>query len=408
MPPTSRRRTTLRALALTATGAAALAAGAGAPTQGVADVASDRAAAQSLKQKVAAESAKIAATNAGLASAERRLAALDSRVQLRTGQLERTQDELVRSRARLTKLERKADRATRVLSKNLATAYESGRPDLVSVVLTSDGFSDLLERVDFLERISEHNGHILDDTRRTKNAVADQAQDLEKMRGRYRTLAKDAVADRDQADVVRNAILRRKQAQLAARAGTAAQLSRVKSRIARLERQQAAAARAAASAATATRAAPRVAASSGSGSSGSGSGSSSNSGGGSGSAPAASDQSGVVGRVVAAANEIASTPYVWGGGHGGSASGGYDCSGSISYALAAGGLLDSPLASGGFMSWGEAGPGKRITIYANAGHAYMVVDGRRFDTSNLRGGGTRWTSEMRSSAGFVARHPPGF
>jgi peptidoglycan hydrolase CwlO-like protein len=405
MPPTSRRRTTLRALALTATGAAALAAGAGAPTQGVADVASDRAAAQSLKQKVAAESAKIEATNAGLASAERRLATLDSRVELRTGQLERTQDELVRSRARLTKLERKADRATRVLSKNLATAYESGRPDLVSVVLTSDGFSDLLERVDFLERISEHNGHILDDTRRTKNAVADQARDLEKMRGRYRTLAKDAVADRDQADVVRNAILRRKQAQLAARAGTAAELGRVKSRIARLERQQAAAARAAASAATATRAAPRVAASSGSGSGGSGSGS--NSSGGPSSAPAASDQSGVVGRVVAAANEIASTPYVWGGGHGG-ASGGYDCSGSISYALAAGGLLDSPLASGPFMSWGEPGPGKRITIYANAGHAYMVVDGRRFDTSNLRGGGTRWTSEMRSSAGFVARHPPGF
>jgi peptidoglycan hydrolase CwlO-like protein len=404
MPPTSRRRTTLRALALTATGAAALAAGAGAPTRGVADVASDRAAAQSLKQKVAAETAKIEATNAGLAAAERRLAALDSRVELRTGQLERTQDELVRSRARLTKLERQADRATRVLSKNLANAYESGTPDLVAVVLTSDGFSDLLERVDFLERISAHNGHILDDTRRTKNAVADQAQDLEQMRGRYRTLAKDAVADRDQADVVRNAILRRKQAQLSARAGTAAQLGRVKSRIARLERQQAAAARAAASAATATRAAPRVASTSGGGS---GSGSSSSAGGGS-SAPAASDASGVVGRVVAAANEIASTPYVWGGGHGGAASGGYDCSGSISYALAAGGLLDSPLASGGFMSWGEAGPGKRITVYANAGHAYMVVDGRRFDTSNLRGGGTRWTSEMRSSAGFVARHPPGF
>jgi hypothetical protein len=59
------------------------------------------------------------------------------------------------------------------------------------------------------------------------------------------------------------------------------------------------------------------------------------------------------------------------------------------------------------MSWGEPGPGKRVTIYANAGHAYMVVDGRRYDTSALSGGGTRWTSAMRSSAGFVARHPPG-
>ncbi|MGX6449398.1 hypothetical protein ACVU7I_15245, partial [Patulibacter sp. S7RM1-6] len=155
----------------------------------------------------------------------------------------------------------------------------------------------------------------------------------------------------------------------------------------------------------ATRAAPRAATVRSTGGSGSG-GSGSSSSGGSSSAPAA-DQGGVVGRVVAAANEIATTPYVWGGGHGG-ASGGYDCSGSISYALAAGGLVDAPLTSGAFMSWGEAGPGKRITVYANAGHAYMVVDGRRFDTSNLRGGGTRWTSEMRSSAGFVARHPPGF
>ena len=105
-------------------------------------------------------------------------------------------------------------------------------------------------------------------------------------------------------------------------------------------------------------------------------------------------------------SEIATTPYVYGGGHGGS-SGGYDCSGSISYALAAAGLLDGSLTSGGFMSWGEPGPGKRVTIYANAGHAYMVVDGRRYDTSALSGGGTRWTSTMRSSAGFVARHPPG-
>ena len=114
----------------------------------------------------------------------------------------------------------------------------------------------------------------------------------------------------------------------------------------------------------------------------------------------------MVGRVVAAATQIASTPYVYGGGHGGS-SGGYDCSGSISYALAAAGLLSGALDSTGFMSWGEPGPGRRITVYANAGHAFMVVDGRRYDTSALSGGGTRWTSQPRSTAGFVARHPPG-
>ncbi|WP_210492566.1 hypothetical protein [Patulibacter sp. SYSU D01012] len=407
MLATPRRRNRLRAIALLATSAAAVTVGAGVPAQGTADVAAERAAASSLRQRVAAESARIARTNAGLAQAQARLDRLDGQVTRRRALLQQSQDDLVRARARLSTLERKAAEATEVLSQNLQKAYESGRPDIVSVVLNSNGFDDLLERVDFLERVSHHNGRILDVTRDAKREVARQEDRLEGQRTRYATLAKQAEADREQADVVRNAILRRRAAQLERRDGAKAQLRSVQSRIARLEREQAAAARAAREAASATRAAPRVAAPSGGGSSsgGSSSGGSSSSGGGS-SAPAA-DQGGVVGRVVAAANEIATTPYVWGGGHGG-ASGGYDCSGSISYALAAGGLLDAPLTSGGFMSWGEAGPGKRITVYANGGHAYMVVDGRRFDTSNLRGGGTRWTSEMRSSAGFVARHPPGF
>jgi peptidoglycan hydrolase CwlO-like protein len=396
MTPTPRRRPMLRAAAAAATGAAVLAVGAGAPSSGFADVASDRAAAQSLRQKVAAETARIEATSAGLRAAEQRLATLDQTVAKRQGQVQRTQDDLVRARVRMATLERKAEQATDVLSSNLANAYESGQPDLVSVVLTSRGFNDLLERVDFLKRVSAHNGHILDETRDAKTAVTKQAADLKQMRVRFSALAKSAVADRDQADVVRNAILRRKQAQLAARAGTSSQLSRVRNRIARLEREQAAAARAAREQATATQAAPRAVPSA----------PSSGGGGGSSAAPSSNDGSAVA-RVVAAANEIATTPYVWGGGHGG-ASGGYDCSGSLSYALAAGGLLSSPLTSGGFMSWGEAGPGKRITVYANGGHAYMVVDGRRYDTSALSGGGTRWTTEMRSSAGFVARHPPGY
>ena len=110
---------------------------------------------------------------------------------------------------------------------------------------------------------------------------------------------------------------------------------------------------------------------------------------------------------MAAANAIAGLPYLYGGGHGGFKDTAYDCSGSISYALAAAGLVTSPMASGPFMSWGEAGPGKWITIYANPGHMFMVVGGWRFDTTALRGGGTRWTQTMRPTGGFVARHPPG-
>jgi peptidoglycan hydrolase-like protein with peptidoglycan-binding domain len=126
---------------------------------------------------------------------------------------------------------------------------------------------------------------------------------------------------------------------------------------------------------------------------------SSNTGGGEGSS--------VIARVIAAGNEIATTPYVWGGGHGSFQSSGYDCSGSVSYALHGGGLLSSPEDSTGFESYGEPGPGRDITIYANSEHVWMVVDGKRYDTVALQEGGSRWSSSMNSTSGYVVRHPAG-
>jgi hypothetical protein len=115
-------------------------------------------------------------------------------------------------------------------------------------------------------------------------------------------------------------------------------------------------------------------------------------------------------RVIAAANHIRTTPYIWGGGHQIWADKGYDCSGSVSYALHGGKLLESPLVSGSFMTWGEAGPGKWITIYANAAHVYMVVAGLRFDTGGDAEGetGPRWHAEPPYTKGFVVRHPVGY
>jgi hypothetical protein len=112
--------------------------------------------------------------------------------------------------------------------------------------------------------------------------------------------------------------------------------------------------------------------------------------------------------VIAAANRIATLPYRYGGGHASFSDSGYDCSGSVSYALHGGGLLVSPLDSSQFESYGRPGRGRWITIYANAGHAYMVVNGRRFDTSGQSARGTRWASDMGSTAGYVVRHPAGF
>jgi hypothetical protein len=116
----------------------------------------------------------------------------------------------------------------------------------------------------------------------------------------------------------------------------------------------------------------------------------------------------IVARIIAGGNAIADFPYVFGGGHASFVDSAYDCSGSVSYALAAGGLLSAPITSGQLMSWGVAGPGKWITVYANAGHTYMYVDGMRFDTS-FRSGvfGSRWQPAQRTNVGFVARHWPG-
>ena len=112
-------------------------------------------------------------------------------------------------------------------------------------------------------------------------------------------------------------------------------------------------------------------------------------------------------RIIEAGNQIARTPYLWGGGHGKWLDKGYDCSGSVSYALAAAGLLGGPLDSGRLMGWGKPGKGKWVTIYTNPGHVFLVVAGVRFDTSGNRVTGSRWQASMRSTGGFVARHPPG-
>ncbi len=121
----------------------------------------------------------------------------------------------------------------------------------------------------------------------------------------------------------------------------------------------------------------------------------------------------VIARVIAGANAITDFPYVYGGGHASFVDSAYDCSGSVSYALAAGGLLGAPETSGQLESWGVPGPGRWISVYASAGHVYMFVDGLRYDTAGRTGVfSTRWQTgpdpvSGPSNAGFVVRHYPG-
>jgi hypothetical protein len=117
-------------------------------------------------------------------------------------------------------------------------------------------------------------------------------------------------------------------------------------------------------------------------------------------------------KAIAAANKIHTRPYIWGGGHRRFKSRGYDCSGAVSYVLHAAGLLPSPLASGSLMRWGSPGIGSWITVYANAGHAWMTIAGLRYDTSAVgeslnQGSGPRWRTSMRAGTGYAARFYPG-
>ncbi len=132
-------------------------------------------------------------------------------------------------------------------------------------------------------------------------------------------------------------------------------------------------------------------------------------------------------RAISAANRIVTKPYVYGGGHepyqaGARASRveldeGYDCSGTVSFALFGGRFLRSPLDSGSFMRWGRRGKGRWITVYTHSGHAYVVIAGLRLDTSGgdrqstedrTGGRGPRWRKYNRKPTGFVARHPKGY
>ena len=133
-----------------------------------------------------------------------------------------------------------------------------------------------------------------------------------------------------------------------------------------------------------------------------------------GTAVAPADAPSAVQSAIAAANAIHTLPYVWGGGHRTFFDSGYDCSGAVSYVLHAAGMLSSPMTSGALASsWGVPGKGRWITVYGNASHAYMVIAGKRYDTSSggdrwNQGSGPRWRKKKRAPAGYTQKYFPGY
>ena len=350
-------------------------------------IAAGKSAASSLRSQIAAETARIHATTHGLADANERLAALESALAFRQSELGRVQRELIQARDHLVDLENRLQSATRALAANLVAGYEHGRPDLMSVIFEAHGFSDLLEQLSFLRRIGLQDAHIVSATRSARAAVARQAVLLATLEQRDRALAAEVMAQRKGVAALQAALLHEQISELRTRSGESARLGALNARVSHLEAK--AAAQAAAAAAAGNMNVGGIAINTG------------------GMVQPPPGAPAAVREVIAAGNAIATLPYVYGGGHASFHADGYDCSGSVSYALAAAGLVTSPMVSGAFESWGDPGPGRWITVYANAGHVWMEVAGWRFDTAALAEGGTRWSQGGGEFSGFVARHPPG-
>jgi peptidoglycan hydrolase CwlO-like protein len=359
-------------------------------------ISANRSAAASLRAEIASDSAQISRTTGGLEAARTRLAVLQRDLDTRESQLRDVQTSLVAARDRLVALENRLRRASIALAANLVAKYESAQPDMMNVILDAHGFPDLLERINFLQRVGHQDAQIVGFTRSTRAEVSREANRLASLEKRDRALTAQILGRRNDVAAMQAALLTQQVNELGARSKATSKLHDLTVRLDALQRKAAAEAAAAA----------RAAATQSAGTTGGAvvSGLAINTGG---MVKAPPGAPAAIGQVMAAGNAIATLPYIWGGGHGSFHASGYDCSGSVSYALAAAGLLTSPLDSTGFESWGAPGPGRWITVYANAGHAFMVVAGWRFDTVALAEGGTRWAQSMASTAGFVARHPAG-
>jgi cell wall-associated NlpC family hydrolase len=378
-----------RLLAVTAIAAGVLSIGLTGTSSGdlQGQISATRSAAASLQSQIAADSAQIAHTTAGLNQARAQLAAVQADLDRRVAELRLVQAQLIAARDHLVALENRLHLATTVLAANLRASYEGTQPDLMTVILQSHGFNSLLEQVNFLAKIGHQDAQIVGITRIARAEVAREANRLAGLETRDRTLADSILARRNQQAALESALLAERLHQLGQRSQAGARYHALRDRLAGLEKR--AAAEAARAAATGNVAVGGVAVNTG------------------GMVQPPAGAPAAVAQVIAAGNAIATLPYIWGGGHGSFHASGYDCSGSVSYALAAAGLLSSPMVSGDFESYGDPGPGRWITIYANAGHVWMQVAGWRFDTVALSYGGTRWAQGGGEFSGFVVRHPPG-
>ncbi|HKF81796.1 MAG TPA: hypothetical protein VKB23_02390 [Solirubrobacterales bacterium] len=323
--------------------------------------------------------------------------AIEAELAAKQAELDRATAALEAEEAHLERVRAKLNRAVDVLRERLVAMYETGSPDVLNAILESEDWSEMAAQTEYLRQIQEYDDAVVGRVKDLRDQVRGAVERLDEQRAKIET-ARDEIAAKER-EVA------------AARAEAAARFHELKAE--QVERQEALdelASREEALSDNLSAISEQVASEGGDATTGlmpaplnpgqeaqviSESEAS---------APASAPQA--VQEVIAAGNAIATTPYIWGGGHGSFESEGYDCSGAVSYALHGGGLIESPLDSTGLETWGEPGPGQWITVYANSGHAWMVVAGIAFDT--VGGPGPRWHDPwVDSPEGFIARHPAG-
>jgi cell wall-associated NlpC family hydrolase len=292
-----------------------------------------------------------------------------------TAQLNAEKAELARIRAKLKS-------AVGALEQLLVDMYTSNDPDVTSVVMQSASWSDLLTRTEYLNHIQSYDNEVVGRVRGLRDQITALVNQLQATHDRIQA-ARDAVAAKERQIASQHAQIQQQQSQLVsarnAREGVLNALLR-KERSIQTSLSQIPAPAGHATIDSNGDAIPPS------------------------NAPLA------VRGVIEAANQIDDLPYIWGGGHGSFTSSGYDCSGSVSFALHGGGFLSSPLDSTGLEVWGAPGAGNWITVFGNSEHAWAYIAGLRWDTGGPGGGsGPRWSTVMRDdTSSFVARHPAGY
>ncbi len=333
-----------------------------------------------LQSTIDAQNREINAVIAAESELRRKADAVQAELDERQAELDSATQRLNDQKAHLAAIRARLDRAYAALEELLIQMYKTNDPDMLGIVLNSDSWEEVVSETDYVNRIQEHDEAVVERVSGLREEIETLVAELKVVQERIKTARDEVAARRAELSQAQAEIADQHSQLVSMREERQASLAALQARESTLEKDL--------------------------GTSIPGPGERAALINGEAVAPAGAPL--VVKAVIDAANNINDKPYIWGGGHGSFEDDGYDCSGAVSYALNGGGLIDSPLDSGGFTAWGSPGGGNWITVYANYGHAYMVVAGLRFDTSMTGGNGPRWSSAMRSSSGFTPRHPDGF